>query len=391
MAAPTPSDFVTTDITTAATSFTINIPTSAVAGDRVFVAFGYAVTGNTISLNGAPTGLVVEKQIEMAAGGTNGLYCLVYEVQGSETTITLDATSSTKAGAVACRIQGDEDPGTQAPEFSTGATGSNGPPDPDAVTPTGGSKDYLFIIAGSMGGEIALTAADADYSNFTEADSGTGGAVTSNSRTAIATRQLTAAASDDPDAFTGGDSTGEWAAMTIAFHPVGATPDNRAEVSQFEFEIPGAQNRAEVSQFEFEIPTPDNRAEVSQFELELPTPDNRAEVSQFELEIPNPPAPDNRAEVSQFEFEIPLVSNRAEVSQFELELPTPDNRAEVSQFEFEIPSPDNRAEVSQFELEIPALDNRAEVSQFELEIPDAGGSVTYYVGLLIHRLYRKGK
>ena len=219
MASPTPSDFVTTSLSTAATSFSVNIPTSAVAGDRVFVAFGYGVTGNTISLNGAPTGLVVEKQVEQALGGTNGLYCLVYEVQGAETTITLDATVSTKGAACACRVTGDEDPGTQAPEFSTGATGSNGPPDPDAVTPTGGSKDYLFIIAGSMGGEVALTGADADYSNFTEADSGTAGAITSNSRTAIATRQLTAAASDDPTAFTGGDATQEWAAMTIAFHP----------------------------------------------------------------------------------------------------------------------------------------------------------------------------
>lgn len=216
MASPTPSDFVTTDITTATTSPVVNLPVSAIAGDRVFIAFGYAVTGNTISVPGG-TGVVIEQQVEQALGGTNGLYCLVYEVQGAETTLTLAATSSTKAAAVACLVTGDDDAIT--PEFSSGAVGSNGPPDPDAVTPTGGSKDYLFIIAGSMGGEVALTGADADYSNFTEADSGTAGAVTSNSRTAIATRQLTAAASDDPTAFTGGDATQEWAAMTIAFHP----------------------------------------------------------------------------------------------------------------------------------------------------------------------------
>lgn len=216
MASPTPSDFVTTDITTAASgNHTITIPTSAEAGDRVFVAIGYPVTGQTITP--PASGTLATKQVENTTGGTNGLYGLIYEVQGAETTIVVGFSVSTKSASVACRITGDSS--STVGEFSTGATGANGPPDPDVVTPTGGSKDYLFIIAGSMGGEIALTAADADYSNFTEADTGTGGAVTTNSRTAIATRQLTAAANDDATAFVGGDVTQEWAAFSVAFHP----------------------------------------------------------------------------------------------------------------------------------------------------------------------------
>ena len=248
MASPTPSDFVVTTVANG-TSNVVNIPTSAVAGDRVFIAFSYAVTGNTISLNGAPTGLIVEKQVENTTGGTNGLYCLVYEVQGAETTVTLNSSASTKGAAVACRIQGDSS--STAPEFSTGTTTANGPPDPDVVTPTGGSKDYLFIIAGGMGGETALTGADADYSNFTEADSGAGGAVTTNSRCAIATRQLTAAASDDPTAFTGGDATQESAAMTVAFHPAAAgTPATVTPATitrSFTIDQAGAQGQASVT------------------------------------------------------------------------------------------------------------------------------------------------
>lgn len=217
MASPSPSDFVTTDFTSAATSFVVNIPTTAVAGDRVVVGFGYGVTGQTIT--GPASGVIAEATVEQTGGGTNGLYALVYEVQGSETTITIGTSVSTKAAAVACRIEGDSD---STAAVITTAFGSNGPPDPPASADPGASAiDALFVALGSMGGETAMTAAPTNYSNFTEADSGTAGAITSNSRTGIGTRQLTTDAPEDPGAFTGGDATQEWAAATILFAPAG--------------------------------------------------------------------------------------------------------------------------------------------------------------------------
>jgi len=219
---PTPSDFVTTDFTAAATSFVVNIPTSAVAGDRVAVGFGYAVTGNTIT--GPGSGIIAERTDEQTAGGTNGIYTLVYEVQGAETTITIGASVSTKAAAVGCRVEGDSD--TDVPSLA-GSFGVNGPPDPPSITPPS-SKDYLFVALGSMVGEIAMTAAPTNYLNFTEADSGTAGAVASNCRTGIGTRQLTTGSAEDPVAFTGGDAASEWVGSLIMFHPAGpAAPPAR--------------------------------------------------------------------------------------------------------------------------------------------------------------------
>ena len=42
-------------------------------------------------------------------------------------------------------LNGSRSPDVQAPEDSSGAEGTNSSPDPDALSPTGGDKDYLWL------------------------------------------------------------------------------------------------------------------------------------------------------------------------------------------------------------------------------------------------------
>jgi hypothetical protein len=225
MTSPTPAAFATTDIITAVTSHALNLPAGASAGERILFAVGFATDPGTVT---PPTGMTVERLLNQPSGGTAHLYSMIYEKQGSETTCTL--TTSVAAKSATCSVYVTGDSTSIDAEISTGAVGVNGPPNPDLMTPTGGSKDYLFIAIGTMGGETAMTAAPTNYTNFQEADTGTAGAITVNERTGIGTRQLTAA-SDDPGVFTGGDATQEWVGMTAAFHPAGGAVDATATPS----------------------------------------------------------------------------------------------------------------------------------------------------------------
>ena len=134
---------------------------------------------------------------------------------------TLSCTTSQKLGAICWEITGAENPATQTPEASAAAFGTTGAnvADPPTVTPTGGSKDYLFLAVGTQDGEVgAYTAFPTNYANLIAANSGTGGAAGSNVVMGGASRQLTAA-SENPGAFTHGTPITAWIAFAIAIHP----------------------------------------------------------------------------------------------------------------------------------------------------------------------------
>ena len=85
-------------------------------------------------------------------------------------------------------------------------TGTSTTPDPPNLTPTGGAKDYLWIWAGGWEGEQTSPPAGSptggNYANnIIGANSDTAGAVTTNCRVALATRNLNAA-SENPPAWT---------------------------------------------------------------------------------------------------------------------------------------------------------------------------------------------
>ena len=147
------------------------------------------------------------------------------QIGAGEATPTFRPSVPGRAGASALRITGHEDPATQPPEASTGATGYSAAPDPDSLTPTGGAKDYLWIaVDGNTDGRRTVSAAPTNYPSITlNAFSTAGGAAGATGATAD--RQLNAA-SEDPGVFTI-SGISDWEAHTIAVHPSTAVPRRR--------------------------------------------------------------------------------------------------------------------------------------------------------------------
>lgn len=131
--------------------------------------------------------------------------------EGSSITVTTDV--SEKSAHAAYRITGHEVPGTQAPEASTGAQGSDNNPDPDSISPTGGAKDYLFIASCGQDGGADVNGAPANYSNLLNSNTGAGGGCQAGS----AERQLNAS-TENPGPFTTATGDG-WTAVTVVVHP----------------------------------------------------------------------------------------------------------------------------------------------------------------------------
>lgn len=226
MASPAIEATAATNGSTAAASHAVTLPATVSAGAQLMIvgrvtgAGAVAITGGgwTITQNSADASDDVTfwaYKDALAVGNEDG------------TTVTVTHGASLKLAAVSMSITGAEDPATQAPQSSTVATGTSTTPNPTTVTPTGGSKDYLFIWAGGWEGEQTSPPASnpTNYAlNKTGANTGTGGAVATNSRVAIAARQLTAA-SDDPGSWTISVSD-DWTAWALAVHPAGAGNQN---------------------------------------------------------------------------------------------------------------------------------------------------------------------
>lgn len=142
------------------------------------------------------------------------------QCDGTEDTgnFAVDLSAAAKGAVAAYRITGAADPATQQPEeFEATGTGAN--PDPPEGTPTGGSKDYLWVVFCAADGEQADATAPTNYNNsFVATNSGAGGAVATNCRIGLGSRTLTAA-TEDPGVFTLGAAANGWTAWTVAVHP----------------------------------------------------------------------------------------------------------------------------------------------------------------------------
>lgn len=201
----------------------ISLPATVSAGDTLIVMMRAAVGGAI----GWPDGTWIELFDASSDAADDQMAAAWKKADGTEggTTITLSCTSS-KYGAVAWAIQDAADPTVTPPELSTVATGTT-PTQPNSttVTPTGGSKDYLFGALVGMEGEA--TTPPTYPSGYTLGQiagaSGSGGAVETNVRVAGAWKQATAA-SDDPGDWTYAGVLDDWTAYSSAVHPVTSAP-----------------------------------------------------------------------------------------------------------------------------------------------------------------------
>jgi hypothetical protein len=200
------------------------MPGSIAAGD-LLIAFGCTGGAQTFNL---PSGWSWLVQNDVSDATDNAISIIYREAAGSDT-LSWDMSGSVKGATIVWRITGAAAPGTQAPEiddvagatYTTTANTAN----PPLNTPTGGSKDYLFIAMGAQGGEVgAFTAGPTNYINFQAANSGTGGTPGTNCQMGGATRQLTAA-SEDAGVFTHAAADLGGKAFSVAVHPPpAATP-----------------------------------------------------------------------------------------------------------------------------------------------------------------------
>lgn len=229
MASPTVQATNESSTNTAGTSHTVNLPafTGGSAandiGKLLMVFLNKGSTAATVNALGGWNELADENL-------GNGLYIAWRKVDGTEgSTITLTTSGTTRSAEITYLIAGAKDPSVQPPEIAGAtATGASVNPDPPSVTPTGGSRDYLFIACAGMDGEEADddTWANTPPSNYLpnpplQKSCGTAG-VNLGGKIMVASRALTAA-SDDPDTFNV-DVSANWRAQTVVVHPSTSLP-----------------------------------------------------------------------------------------------------------------------------------------------------------------------
>ena len=226
MAFPVDSARQGTNITTAATSHTINVG-SPVSGTLLIVLVCFPSAPGTVTFTGYTL------LSSFIAWTDEVLHVYYRQADGTEgATDALSTTSSVKLCAISWEITGAANPATQAPQVSTSSIGSGGSVmQSNPITPTGGAKDYLFMSLGLVSGETSFpTAQPASYANLVTANSGTGGAATTNCIGCGATRQANTA-TETPGPFT--HPLGDVGAITVAVHPpAGATTHTKAGFSK---------------------------------------------------------------------------------------------------------------------------------------------------------------
>lgn len=216
MAHPVDSARPTTSISTAATSHNINVG-SPVDGDLLVVAVRFAGAPGTVTFTGYS--LLASDATDASDDTTAVWYRLADGTEGASD--VLGTPNSVKLAAICWVIKGAELPQNVPPRISAVAIGTTAANtcNPNVITPSGATLDYLFLAFGGQDGEVgAYTAEPTNYVNLAATNSGTGGAATSNVIIGGASRQLRAAG-DDPGAFTHGAANSAWTAFAIAVLP----------------------------------------------------------------------------------------------------------------------------------------------------------------------------
>lgn len=213
----------TTNDQTAGTTTAINLPTGITAGETLVILIA---DKTAIDNEGAIAGWTKLVDNIFATGSGGSCHAFYRKADGTEgATVNYTTTTSTRAAAVAFRVSGAADPTVTAPEAAEGAGQANSvAPNPPAVTPSGGAKDYLVVAFFSSSGGRITSSVPASYTAL-GTDGGNSGTAT-NVGIGSAYRQLTAATTEDPGTFaTTGAGTEEVSTATIALYPTAAAPN----------------------------------------------------------------------------------------------------------------------------------------------------------------------
>lgn len=209
---------------TDATSLTVNI---SAFGSGTLAILILGVDGNpTITSSG---GLFTEFGTRDDHGTAFVVSFWYRELDGTETNAVFNFGAAEKAAAIAYEISGAASPGTQVPEVATfQSPATSFDPDPPNITPTGGTKDYLFLAGCIQDGEEAdddtwVNSLSSGYTLSSAAKTtGIGGAAGTNVSLTAFGRQATVS-SENPGTFNL-DQLKNYVSFTIAIHP-GAPAD----------------------------------------------------------------------------------------------------------------------------------------------------------------------
>jgi len=219
-----PVDFARqgTNITTAATSWAVNVGSPS-AGDLLIVLVRFAAAPGAVTFTGYTQ---LGSDASDATDDTTAVYYRWADwAEGA--TDTLAPTNSVKGCTISWEITGAINPATTAPEISTVAIGTTAAntANPGSRAVTGGPKDVLYLALMGLDGEgNAPTVVPTNYANLVTANSGTAGAVATNCSIGGGSRGILASNSDDPGVFTHPAATTGWTAWTVVIHPAIAIP-----------------------------------------------------------------------------------------------------------------------------------------------------------------------
>lgn len=228
MAVPTATAPVATGFGGSVTSMAVSMPATVSAGDRLLAVVSVRNSGTWPTI---PTGWAPLKQ-QLGGGSASQLTVFEKIADGTEggTTKTWVASTATTAVWQVIRITGAH-ASTASEVTSTSGDASNA--DPPAITPSGGAKDYLVVaVAGhAAGSATAFAAGPSGYSGFLNSGASSGGAAVS---VATATKQLAAATTENPGAFTAGGSNRFWAAATVAVYPSAGGASTTGQIKAYD-------------------------------------------------------------------------------------------------------------------------------------------------------------
>jgi hypothetical protein len=208
---PTVQSRATSSVTSDSMSHTVTLPSGIISGDLLISAF---------SVDGNPTVTWPSGWTSFASGNSpanaSKLEIAYRRADGTEgSSITVTTSASEQSTHSTLRIAGAEDPATRAPEASTAASSNSTAPNSTTVTPTGDTKNYLWLAVfgndDGTGGAIKNVPTGYANSNWKVTSTAAG--------TRVATAERTSrAASEDPGAWTI-QVTRDWVAFTVAVHP----------------------------------------------------------------------------------------------------------------------------------------------------------------------------
>jgi len=220
MASPTLAATNKTDGSSAATNKVCNLPATIAPNDLLLLCLRSAGADTHVTPTGW-TSLFLNDTSDASDDSFSLWYKLATASDVGLGTVTVNGSASVKFASISWRVTGHANPSDQAPQFATLVVGTNTTPDPGTVTPTGGSKDYLFLWLGSWDGEQTTPPAAPLPTNYTSsvgASSGTAAATTTNCQCATASRQATAS-SENPGTWTISVAPTGWTATVVAIHP----------------------------------------------------------------------------------------------------------------------------------------------------------------------------